>query len=192
MNPGEKLYRVNGDGVLEVVEFVEESLAGPDCTVTTYLVRGCLNCRGKNFQKFRVSKEMYVGSELLAWERYLREAEASVPEAEKAAVAAGKHWERVRAEVVRAREELVRLGGVIQVKDVFTCPDCGGKRLEEVMEGVVQSSEVVAVAFTEGGLACEYGLVSHDGGEVVRYQCVDCGRFLGGCEEELGELMRGR
>lgn len=54
----------------------------------------------------------------------------------------------------------------------FTCPECEGTRLEEVMVGVTVTSTITFVG--EGG-DIEYGDESHDDGSVACYQCVDCG-----------------
>jgi hypothetical protein len=133
---------------------------------------------------------MYCRSELEAWERYVGEVEACVPEAEKAVEAAVGRLEEARDELVRARAVVVRLGGGVRVEDVFTCPSCGAKRLEEVLGGVVQSSVVTHVAVTEAGVACEYGAVSHDGGEVLRYVCGCCGVVIADSEEGLVAFLK--
>jgi DNA-directed RNA polymerase subunit RPC12/RpoP len=58
----------------------------------------------------------------------------------------------------------------------FKCPTCGGARIEEVLEGVVKFSEITGVAIdADGDLALEYGNTNDEGGELDRYQCVDCG-----------------
>jgi predicted RNA-binding Zn-ribbon protein involved in translation (DUF1610 family) len=54
----------------------------------------------------------------------------------------------------------------------FTCPSCGSHRLEEVMDGVCVSTEVLDVA--PGG-DLDFGDCSHDDGVVDRYQCLNCG-----------------
>jgi hypothetical protein len=59
-----------------------------------------------------------------------------------------------------------------QIAVIFRCPQCGGHRLEEVMTDVFVSSEVL-YCDAEGGM--EYGQEANDGGEVDRYQCLDCG-----------------
>jgi hypothetical protein len=104
-NAGDKLYRVCANGVLEVVTFVDESLAGKDSTVTTYVVRDSED------RVSRCSKERYVGSEREALEKYLKEMEECVPEAERAAAAAGWHLAWVREEVTRVK--LVLLGEAV-------------------------------------------------------------------------------
>jgi predicted RNA-binding Zn-ribbon protein involved in translation (DUF1610 family) len=59
-----------------------------------------------------------------------------------------------------------------KVAAAFTCPRCGGHRLEEVVCQVTASYEVVEY-YPEGDL--EYGDADMDGGKVDRYQCRDCG-----------------
>jgi hypothetical protein len=106
-NAGDKLYRVCANGVLEVVTFVDESLAvpGPDCSKLTFVVRDSED------RVSRCSKERYVGSEREALEKYLKEMEECVPEAERAAAAAGWHLAWVREEVTRVK--LVLLGEAV-------------------------------------------------------------------------------
>ena len=57
----------------------------------------------------------------------------------------------------------------------FQCPKCSSNRLEEVMIGVVQYSEVTAVD-KEGNV--DYGKHNCDGGEAVTFQCLECGEQL--------------
>lgn len=54
----------------------------------------------------------------------------------------------------------------------FQCPKCGCGVLEEVMENVTVST-VILQTFPDGDAT--YGDCSHDGGDVVRYQCMMCG-----------------
>ena len=58
----------------------------------------------------------------------------------------------------------------------FKCQLCGGKVLEEVMVGAMQSSVVTDFDAKTGAL--DYGEKSCEGGEVVVYRC-------GSCNEEL-------
>ena len=71
----------------------------------------------------------------------------------------------------------------------FTCPRCGGHKLEEVMIEVVQTTVITAVECVENGLACDYGDCSHDGGEVSCYQCGNCGNVVAENEAALRELL---
>ena len=58
----------------------------------------------------------------------------------------------------------------------FTCPNCEGSEIEEVMVNVTQSSVVTdADKLSSGYVALEYELWDVDGGEVARYQCAKCG-----------------
>ena len=56
----------------------------------------------------------------------------------------------------------------------YKCKKCGCDKLEEVMTGVVQSSVIASI---DDGIL-DYTNVSHDGGEVDRYQCVECGNVI--------------
>jgi rubredoxin len=58
----------------------------------------------------------------------------------------------------------------------FVCPNCKGKRLEEVMSDVSVTSEITNIR-EDGDL--DYGEQVNDGGEVAQYQCVKCGFFVG-------------
>jgi len=58
----------------------------------------------------------------------------------------------------------------------FTCPDCGSHRLEEVMDDVTMTTEILSVG--PGG-DLEYGDNSAgDSGTVDRYQCLNCGHVI--------------
>lgn len=71
----------------------------------------------------------------------------------------------------------------MKTSDLFKCPQCGGSRLEEVMENVTASTVVESIG--EGG-DVEYGKVSHEDGNVVRFQCVSCGWEVPGVIDALG------
>ena len=66
----------------------------------------------------------------------------------------------------------------------FTCPECQHHRIEEIMEDVVVSSVIESIG--EGG-DIDYGNQSNDDGEVVRYQCMNCGYALP-CENDSEAL----
>jgi rubredoxin len=70
---------------------------------------------------------------------------------------------------------------LLKVEEVFTCPTCGGHRLEEVLVGVVLYS-VIDYVGASGGV--EYGPENHEDGDIDRYQCVDCGWVMEGVTEE--------
>ena len=57
----------------------------------------------------------------------------------------------------------------------FKCPKCGCRRLEEVMVNVTQSTAVEGV--DEDGLLV-YGNGSTEGGEIDRFQCLECGDVI--------------
>ncbi len=67
----------------------------------------------------------------------------------------------------------------------FTCPECGGRKLEEVMVGVTVASEVLDV--DEDGNV-EYGEQSNEDGEVLHYICALCGLGFPGIHD--GERLR--
>lgn len=65
------------------------------------------------------------------------------------------------------------------MKLYFTCPDCGGHTLEEVLTMAVIRNEIVSVRETKENDLQEtylwYGTQDVDGGEVTCYQCRGCG-----------------
>ncbi len=73
----------------------------------------------------------------------------------------------------------------MKISDLFTCDQCGGHQLEEVMVGVILTSRVESIDGTE----MEYGEVEHQEGEVVKYQCAKCGNEVAENEDELRELL---
>ena len=91
----------------------------------------------------------------------------------------------------------------VKVEKVFTCPRCGGHRLEEVMHSVIQSSPVLDIEVEDEGEESEahiveYGDATFDGGVVSHYQCLGCGEELK-CEpddqslyEYLKEMQKGQ
>jgi len=66
----------------------------------------------------------------------------------------------------------------------FKCPKCGSNRVEEVMPGITQASEIIDVFIEDGNLICEYGAASYSGGDPsdIYYQCLECGE---GISEEI-------
>ncbi len=88
---------------LEKALFIEEGLSSPGCTETTFLLQHLHKDGGK---RFRCSKTMYVDTERKAWERYLNEVEAAIPEAEKSVLEAVHHYGYVRAERAKVLEIL--------------------------------------------------------------------------------------
>jgi len=72
----------------------------------------------------------------------------------------------------------------------FKCPKCGSNRVEEVMTGVTQASEVVDVEPFDNpkGFLCQYGYATYDGEDPmeIRYQCLNCGHPVS--EEILREI----
>lgn len=68
----------------------------------------------------------------------------------------------------------------------WECPHCNSNRLEEVLVNVVQSSEITDIS-SEGYL--DYGNFSTEGGELERYQCLDCGFIVAHTTEELLKIL---
>ena len=66
----------------------------------------------------------------------------------------------------------------------FCCPSCKtpGARIEEIMVGVVQASDLIEVH--ECGDA-EYGDMATDGGVVDRFQCIICGYSIKTMDDEM-------
>lgn len=77
----------------------------------------------------------------------------------------------------------------MKTEEVFTCPQCGKHKLEEVMIGVIQTTVIDAVEATPEGVVYDYGDYSHDGGEVAHYQCGHCGKIVAEDEDKLAELL---
>ena len=75
------------------------------------------------------------------------------------------------------------------IADIFTCPQCGEHRLEEVMAHVVQTTDIIIVELTDKGLACDYGDCSHDGGVVQAYCCFYCGYKVAATEKQLIKVL---
>ena len=67
----------------------------------------------------------------------------------------------------------------------FTCIECGGHRLEEVMLGVVVASKVNDITIEDGEIFIEYGEQTNDGGHDESYQCQDCGKVIAESQEDL-------
>jgi transcription elongation factor Elf1 len=68
----------------------------------------------------------------------------------------------------------------IKMNKPFNCQKCGKHQLEEVMIGVLVYSKINEVNCGEEGDPADvvYGEQSHEDGEVIRYQCMDCGETL--------------
>lgn len=61
----------------------------------------------------------------------------------------------------------------------FECKNCGCEKLEEIMVNVTQSSVIdIIEQESEETVYVDYAEVSHDGGEVSRYQCSECGQVI--------------
>jgi len=70
----------------------------------------------------------------------------------------------------------------------FTCKECGGHRLHEVMTCVDQFTEIIDIDVCDDGTPClSYGEHSLDGGEVKGYECLTC--FAEVSKEELLALV---
>lgn len=66
----------------------------------------------------------------------------------------------------------------------FTCKDCGGHRLEEIMTDVTLASEITDVG--PGGDLEYASQGAGDSGDVDRYQCLDCGHVV---TDSLGQKV---
>ena len=60
----------------------------------------------------------------------------------------------------------------------FTCPNCQGHRLEEIMSGVTVASTVNSFEIEDGDISFDYGEQSNEDGTIDRYQCMDCGHSI--------------
>lgn len=85
------------------------------------------------------------------------------------------------------------MGNYREIK--FKCPTCGGTEIEEVIENAVALTPLVSIempdADEEGGRACfEYGDVSLEDGDFVRFQCCGCGRLLAESEDDLADVLK--
>jgi predicted RNA-binding Zn-ribbon protein involved in translation (DUF1610 family) len=79
----------------------------------------------------------------------------------------------------------------MKTESLFTCPKCGSHKLNEILVGVIQTTEVTAVEQADDGLACDYGDSTHDGGEIAHYECGNCGNIVATSEEQLAQLLFG-
>ena len=76
-----------------------------------------------------------------------------------------------------------------RVVDVFTCPQCDGHQIEEIMADVTVATEVASF-YDDGGL--DYGEQTNSDGIVDRYQCETCGWAIPATDvEELIQFLRG-
>jgi hypothetical protein len=57
----------------------------------------------------------------------------------------------------------------------FTCPDCKGHTLEEIQDNVTVATEISGIN-NDGSL--QYGEATNENGEVIFYQCADCGEVI--------------
>jgi hypothetical protein len=72
----------------------------------------------------------------------------------------------------------------------FECPECKSNRLEEVMTGVTQYTEVTEVVDEEGDAVIDYGDNNMEGGEVVKFQCLKCGLHIADNQDDLLEFLQ--
>jgi len=73
------------------------------------------------------------------------------------------------------------------MKPEFTCPDCKGHRLEEIQSDVTVASEIINVHQD----CLDVGEQTNEGGDIDRFQCVDCGwviRHMTNPDMEPGKL----
>lgn len=106
MKYGDKVYRINGEGNLEVAKFLEESIV-EGASLPTWKLR----VKGPPGQNtIRCSTTMYVDTEVKAWERYLGECRAALPDAIKHAQQAMEYISYVYGELTKTKAILEGLG----------------------------------------------------------------------------------
>jgi rubredoxin len=71
----------------------------------------------------------------------------------------------------------------MDIKDLFKCDCCGSHQLEEIMDNTHVRSQILSVDKETGEI--EYGEVENTDGEVVRYQCTNCGHVVAESQEAL-------
>lgn len=74
----------------------------------------------------------------------------------------------------------------MDMEKLFKCPECGERRLEEVMVNVTVACTISDLA--EGGDA-DYGEQSNEGGVTDRFQCMDCGWSINSDVDNTEELF---
>ena len=72
----------------------------------------------------------------------------------------------------------------------FTCPSCGHKVVEEVMQNVIVSSEVIDIHEGDGEEILDYGEQRNDDGDVVCYQCISCGYLISEGSNSLAKALK--
>lgn len=72
----------------------------------------------------------------------------------------------------------------------FTCPQCGNHTVEEVMENVTVSSEVLDLKEGDGEELIDYGEQRNDDGDVVCYQCIHCGHLISEGPNSLAKALK--
>lgn len=97
--PGDKMYRVDADGEVELVIFVQEQIQ-PGATRSTYTMRDSTG------RRFSCSTDMYVPTQKEALERYLKELERELPKAQQFAEAAQAHVIYLKERMKRTRKKL--------------------------------------------------------------------------------------
>jgi hypothetical protein len=110
-NPGDKMYDCF-NGELETVIFLEEGLAGPGCSVTTYLMRKT-NYPQDDVHRglFRCDKAMYKTTAQEALEGYLKEAESYLIDLDR-------QIEELKQEKIKVGEVILRNRALLlQVND---------------------------------------------------------------------------
>jgi hypothetical protein len=109
--PGDKMYNCF-NGELETVIFLEESLAGRGCTVTTYLMsRTKIGEHDRPDGLFRCDKAMYKTTAREALEEYLKEAEISLNSLDK-------QIEELKQEKINVSESILRVRNQVLLLDV--------------------------------------------------------------------------
>ncbi len=76
----------------------------------------------------------------------------------------------------------------MRINEVFTCSNCGGHEIEEIMVNVTVVTEMASIEEDE---SAEYGDQINEDGEVDRYQCSGCGKTIAKDRAELLQILRG-
>ena len=87
----------------------------------------------------------------------------------------------------------------MRIEEVFTCPNCSGHQVEEVMSQVVLSTPILEVSVDEEdvdelnlAVSVEYDHDNEttDGGEVEHFQCLHCGEVIARSETDLYRYLK--
>lgn len=91
------------NGKLEKVTFLEQSLAGPECTIETWL---CVDSDGR---RFRCSTTMYLPSAKAAMQRHAEQVREALPRMRKAAEESARAVVDCEKEIARAEKAILSM-----------------------------------------------------------------------------------